>query len=61
MGEFAATWQYWDSGMVYGRYSQGFRSGGFSIRGTDPDRLTFSPETIDSYEIGSKNDFLEVE
>jgi iron complex outermembrane receptor protein len=29
------------------------------MRGTDPDRLTFDPEIIDAFEIGSKNDFLD--
>ena len=57
VGEASATWQYTDSNMVYASYSQGFRSGGFSNRGTDPARLSFGPETIDAYEIGSKNTF----
>ncbi len=59
VGEASATWKYTDVNMVYASYSQGFRSGGFSIRGTDPARLSFLPETIDAYEIGSKNEFLE--
>jgi iron complex outermembrane receptor protein len=59
VGEVSASWSFTDSNMVYGSYSQGFRSGGFSIRGTDPSRLAFDPETIDAYEIGSKNDFLD--
>jgi|GEM_PF-340921 len=59
VGELSAAWQYTDSNMVYASYSQGFRSGGFSIRGTDPNRLSFGPETIDAYEIGFKNEFLE--
>ncbi len=57
VGEASATWQYTDSNMVYLSYSQGFRSGGFSIRGTDPNRLSFGPETIDAWEVGSKNEF----
>ncbi len=59
VGELSASWQYTDANMVYVSYSQGFRSGGFSIRGTDPNRLAFNPETIDAYEIGLKNDFLD--
>ncbi len=59
VGELSASWKYTDSNMVYVSYSQGFRSGGFSLRGTDPNRLSFNPETIDAYEVGFKNDFLD--
>ncbi len=59
VGEISGSWRFTDSNMAYASYSQGFRSGGFSIRGTDPMRLSFDPETIDAFEIGSKNDFLD--
>jgi iron complex outermembrane receptor protein len=59
VGELKASWRFTDSNMLFASYSQGFRSGGFSIRGTDPDRLSFDPEIIDAFEIGSKNDFLD--
>lgn len=39
----------------YATYSQGFKSGGFNIGGTQP---AFNPERIKDYEIGLKGDFL---
>lgn len=52
-------WQITDDNMVYAVFSQGFRSGGFGIRGTDPARLTYEPEEVDAFEIGSKNDLFD--
>ncbi|MCC5888805.1 MAG: TonB-dependent receptor [Gammaproteobacteria bacterium] len=56
--KFTGRWQITDDHMVYASFSQGFRSGGFSIRGTDPARLTYEPEEVDAWEIGSKNDLF---
>ncbi len=45
--------------MVFGSVTQGFRSGGYSLRGA---ALTFAPyqaEKVTAYEIGTKNDFLD--
>ena len=57
--EGTATYKFSDENMVYARYSQGFRSGGFSNRGNDPAFLSFGPENADAYEIGSKNEFFD--
>ncbi len=57
--ESTATYQITDDNMVYARFSQGFRSGGFSNRGNDPTYLSFGPESADAYEIGSKNEFFD--
>ena len=59
VSRISASWKFADAHNVYASYAQGFRSGGYSIRGTDTRYLAFDPETVDSYEIGSKNDFLD--
>jgi iron complex outermembrane receptor protein len=56
---FTASWAMTDNNRLYASYSEGFRSGGFSIRANNPDQLTYEPEDVKAYEIGSKNDFLE--
>ncbi|MBT8078210.1 MAG: TonB-dependent receptor [Gammaproteobacteria bacterium] len=46
-----------DNSQVYGSYSRGFRSGGYSTRGqlgTDP---LYDEESIDAFELGIKHDF----
>ncbi|GAB3291412.1 TonB-dependent receptor [Parahaliea aestuarii] len=53
-----------DSGtMLYASYSEGFKSGGFDMRGNqaaNPDTVEgFEPETVDSWEVGMKGEFLE--
>ncbi len=49
-----------DSNSVYVNYSEGFRSGGFSIRSArDPSEAAFAPESADQIEVGSKNEFLD--
>jgi len=57
--ESSVSYRISEQTLVYARYAEGFRSGGYSIRGTDPSRLTFDPENGTSYEIGAKNDFLD--
>lgn len=52
-----------DSMMVYGSYTDGFKSGGFDMRGNqsvnpnagDP----YQPETVDTYELGLKSEWLD--
>jgi iron complex outermembrane receptor protein len=75
---FAAQYQVTDESMVYASRSEGFRSGGFSIRGTLSEQnptstncgvpvtgcpnnnfLTYEPEKVVAYELGSKNAFLD--
>jgi iron complex outermembrane receptor protein len=57
--ELTANYQLTDENMVYAKYAEGFRSGGFAIRANDVDELTYEPEDVKSYEIGSKNDFFD--
>ncbi len=52
-----------DSMMLYGSYTDGFKSGGFDMRGNqsvnpnagDP----YQPETVDTYELGLKSEWLD--
>jgi iron complex outermembrane receptor protein len=57
--ELSASYQLTDRNMVYARYAEGFRSGGYAIRANDVDQITYEPEDVTSYEIGSKNDFFD--
>ncbi len=44
-----------DDVMMYATYTQGFKSGGWSARVTDPSQfIDFDPETVNSYEVGIK-------
>ena len=46
--------------LAYGKYSQGYRSGGFNLRGTTLDAVAaFDPEKLGTYEIGFKSDLLD--
>lgn len=48
-----------EDNLVYASYSRGYRAGGFNGRANSPSAVatSFEPETVDSYEIGSKNSF----
>ncbi|GGC16591.1 TonB-dependent receptor [Novosphingobium marinum] len=50
-----------DDLMFYASWSRGYRSGGFSGRGLDFVSATtpFNPETVDSYEVGLKSEWLD--
>lgn len=50
-----------DALMVYGSWSRGYRSGGFSGRGTTLVSSTtpYGPETVDSYEVGLKSSLFD--
>jgi iron complex outermembrane receptor protein len=56
----SVTYQLTDTNRAYFNYSEGFRSGGFSIRaargGSD---YSFNPEEADQIEIGLKNEFFD--
>ncbi|MGZ5997949.1 MAG: TonB-dependent receptor [Rhizomicrobium sp.] len=72
---FAVNWQVTEDNLLYASRSQGFRSGGYSMRGTasetvlgqsnyDPANptanfLSFAPEKVTAWEIGSKNEFFD--
>ncbi|MEC8819385.1 MAG: TonB-dependent receptor, partial [Pseudomonadota bacterium] len=54
------SYAFTDSNRVYASYSEGFRSGGFSIRSARAaSEAPFDPETADQVEIGSKNELLD--
>jgi iron complex outermembrane receptor protein len=49
-----------DDVMYYASFAQGFRSGGFNARNTQPGTAgPYDPEYVDQYEIGIKGDFLD--
>jgi iron complex outermembrane recepter protein len=54
-------WRPNDDTMLYASWSRGFRSGGFSPRAGSPVSASnsYQPETVDSYEIGTKLDLLD--
>ncbi len=55
----SANWAINDTTRAYVNYSEGFRSGGFSIRNAGtPDTAAFDPETADQLEIGLKSDLF---
>ena len=69
---FAVEYKVTNENLLYATVSEGFRSGGFSPRGTlsesqptstnytpGADYLAFKPETDRSYELGSKNRFFD--
>jgi iron complex outermembrane receptor protein len=64
--EAGVNYQVLDNLLAYYRYAQGFRSGGFSLRGSQPAPTTtdprswsllFNPESVDSHELGVKTDW----
>jgi iron complex outermembrane receptor protein len=53
-------YQFGDNQMVYATWARGFKSGGFSGRiGLPQDIGPYEPETVDTYEIGMKADFMD--
>ena len=56
----SANWAFADNHRAYVNYSEGFRSGGLSIRSArDPAEAPFDPEDSWQLEAGIKNDFLD--
>ncbi|MEM1433763.1 MAG: TonB-dependent receptor [Pseudomonadota bacterium] len=55
----SANWAFNDNARAYFSYSEGFRSGGFSIRSADPNTVTFQPEDAEQFEIGIKTDLFD--
>jgi iron complex outermembrane receptor protein len=54
------TYKINESKMVYATYSEGFRSGGFNGRASDPFTLgPYDPELVKSFEIGAKTQWLD--
>ena len=49
-----------DDALLYGSYSRGFKSGGFSVRGATAGALgPFDEEQVDAFEIGIKADWFD--
>ena len=56
----SATWAITDVNTAYVSYSEGFRSGGFSIRSArDPNEAAFAPEDAFQVEVGLKNELFD--
>ena len=58
---FSADWIISDSALIYGKFSQGWKAGGFNGRSTEPVKLAtpYDEETLDAYELGLKSDWLD--
>lgn len=55
----SANWQFVPNARVYASYSEGFRSGGFSIRSVNASTAPYKPETAEQIEVGIKSDWLD--
>lgn len=55
----SATWQFRNNARLYATYSEGFRSGGFSIRSVNAETAPYLPETAEQIEIGLKSEWLD--
>ena len=56
----AAQYRFSDEFMTYAQFSTGFKGGGVNPRPFFPQQvLSFGPETLKSYEVGFKSDFLD--
>lgn len=54
----SADYQLSDDAMVYARYAQGFKSGGFNGRANSVKESTaYAPETADTFEVGAKTQY----
>ncbi len=54
----SADYQLSEDAMVYARYAQGFKSGGFNGRANGPTESTeYEPETADTFEVGAKTQY----
>ncbi|WP_070154570.1 TonB-dependent receptor [Sphingobium phenoxybenzoativorans] len=58
-GEFTVNYQASPDNLLYASYRRGYRTGGYSITATNPAiaGLPYQPETVDAFEMGSKNQF----
>lgn len=55
----SANWLVQPNMRVYANYSEGFRSGGFSIRSVNAATAPYKPESAEQIEIGLKSDWLD--
>jgi len=59
-GKISVDYEILPDVMLYGYYARGFKSGGFNGRIQDPlDIGPYSPEYIDSFEVGMRSDWFE--
>ncbi|MBX3706224.1 MAG: TonB-dependent receptor [Pseudomonadales bacterium] len=64
-GRIGLDWQMSDSTMFYGFFTRGYKPGGFNpplnqdFVNTTTAKYIFEPEQVDSFEIGSKNVFMD--
>ncbi|MBK79807.1 MAG: hypothetical protein CMQ43_02665 [Gammaproteobacteria bacterium] len=52
---FTANWNVTPNNLLYASYAEGYKSGGIHNRGVQPEFLAYDPESVKSYEVGSKN------
>lgn len=55
--KFGLDWDVGPQNLVYAKYDTGYRPGGFSTDPNNPNN-SFGPETVTSYELGTKNRLL---
>ncbi|MDP3736427.1 MAG: TonB-dependent receptor [Hyphomonadaceae bacterium] len=65
-GTASLSWRPTEDVMLYGRYSRGYKSGGFQNAQSNPDAqgvflatVPFGPEIMDQYEVGFRSEFLD--
>ena len=59
-GLASIDWQWRPNVLVYGRFSQGFLSGGFNGRSNNPgEQQPYEPETVNTYELGAKTTWFD--
>src|SRR3546814_541022 len=46
-----------DTTLLYGKISRGYKTGGISVVVVNPDHYTYKPEFVTNYEVGEKTDF----
>lgn len=57
-GRAVAEWKPTRDNMVYASYSRGYKGGGFNPPTEGDINSSFDPETVDAFEIGTKNSFF---
>jgi iron complex outermembrane receptor protein len=58
-----ADYKITDDNMIFASYARGYKSGGFDFNGGQivggAEQISYNPEYIDSFEVGSKNQFFD--
>ena len=58
-GKIGLEWDLGSESLLYASYSQGFKPGGANLSFFEIVKPTFLAESVDAYEVGSKNRFLD--